>query len=67
VPPNVGITSETGNKYNKLIPWSKEGMKEVVLCFLYIKETTLTKKYKAAYYLRTKRYPNLGTIVDSKL
>jgi hypothetical protein len=56
-PPNTGITTKQGSKYNKRIPWSKEEMKKVVWCFLYVKETTSTENYKAAYKLWRKRNP----------
>jgi hypothetical protein len=40
-------------------------MKEVVWCFLYVKATTLTENYKAAYELR-KRNLNLRTNMEMK-
>jgi hypothetical protein len=39
-------------------------MKQAEWCFLYIKETTLTENYKAAYELWRKRNPNLRTNID---
>jgi hypothetical protein len=39
--PNIGLTNDTGNKCNKRIRWSKEEMKEVVWCFMYMKATTI--------------------------
>jgi hypothetical protein len=41
-------------------------MKEVVWCFLYIKETTLTENYKAAYEFWRKRNPDIRTSIDTK-
>jgi hypothetical protein len=48
IPPNIGITSDTGIKCNKQIGWSKGELKEVVWGFMYAKATTLTHNYKAA-------------------
>jgi hypothetical protein len=42
-------------------------MKEVVWCFLYVKETTSTENYKAAFELWRKRNPILRTNMDAKL
>jgi hypothetical protein len=42
-------------------------MKEVVWCFLYVKETMSTDNYEAAYELWRKRNPNLRTSMDAKL
>jgi hypothetical protein len=36
-PPSIIATAKQGSKYNKRIRWSKEEMKEVVWCFLYVK------------------------------
>jgi hypothetical protein len=36
IPPNIGLTNDTGNKCNKRIRWSEEEMKEVVWCFIYL-------------------------------
>jgi hypothetical protein len=66
-PTNIGITTKQGNKYNKRIRWSKEEMKEVVWCIQYVKETTSTENYKAAYELWRKRNLNLKTSMDVKL
>jgi hypothetical protein len=67
IPPNIGLTNDTGNKYNKRIRWSKEEMKEVVWSFMYIKATTLTENYKVAYELWREKNPNLRTTIHAKL
>jgi hypothetical protein len=64
VPPNIGLTNDTGNKCNKRIRWSKEEMKKFVWCFMYIKTTKLTENYKVAYELWRERNPNLRTNLD---
>jgi hypothetical protein len=42
-------------------------MKEVVWCFLCVKDRTSTENYKAAYELWRKRNTNLRTNMDAKL
>jgi hypothetical protein len=42
-------------------------MKDVVWCFLYVKDRTSTENYKAAYELLRKRNPNLRTNMDANL
>jgi len=37
-PPNIGVGHENGKKLNKRIQWSQEEMKEVLWCYMYIKE-----------------------------
>jgi hypothetical protein len=49
-PPNIGATAKQGSTCNKRIRWSREKMKEVVWCFLYVKETTSTENYYYYYY-----------------
>jgi hypothetical protein len=66
-PPSIGATAKEGSTYNKRIRWCREEMKEVVWCFLCVKDRTLTKNYKAAYALWRKRNPNLRTNMDTKL
>jgi hypothetical protein len=66
-PSNIGATAKQGSTCNKRIRWSREEMKEVVWCFLYVKETTSTENYKAVYELCRKRNPNLRTNMDAKL
>jgi hypothetical protein len=51
VPPDIGLKNDKGNKCNKRIRWSQEGMRDVVWCFKYIKATILTENYKAVYNL----------------
>jgi hypothetical protein len=60
-PPNIRATAKQGSTSNKRIRWSREEMKEVVWCFLYVKETTSTENYKEAYELWRKRNQNLRT------
>jgi hypothetical protein len=48
IPPNIGLTSDTGNKCNKQTRWSKEEMIDVVWCFMSIKATSSTDNYKVA-------------------
>jgi hypothetical protein len=67
IPPNFGLTNDTGNKCNKWIRWSKEEMKAVVWCFIYIQATTFTENYKVAYELWRERNPDLRTNIDAKL
>jgi hypothetical protein len=55
IPPNIGLTNDTGNKCNKRIRWSEEEMRKPVWCFMYMKATTLTENYKAAYKLWRER------------
>jgi len=41
--PNIGVGHESGTKLNKRIRWSQEEMKEVLWCYMYIKENTQYK------------------------
>ena len=50
-PPNIGVGHENGTKLNKRNRWSQEEMKEVLWCYMYIKEKTLGENYKEAYKL----------------
>jgi hypothetical protein len=52
----IGDGQENGKKLNKRIRWSQGEMKEVLWCFMYIKEKTLGEKYKEAY-----NYGEIGT------
>jgi len=54
-PPNIGVRHENGTKLNKRIRWSQEEMKEVLWCYMYIKEKTLGENYKEAYKLWRER------------
>jgi hypothetical protein len=67
IPPNIGADKENGMKWNKQIQWSQEEMKEVLWCFMYIKEKKLGENYKAAYKLWRERNPKTRTNVDAKL
>jgi len=40
-PTNIGVGQENGKTLNKRNRWSREEMKEVLWCFMYIKEKTL--------------------------
>ena len=45
-PPNIGVGHENGTKLNKRIRWSQEKIKEVLWCYMYIKEKALGENYK---------------------
>ena len=55
IPPNIGPGLENGKKWNKRIRWSQQETKEVLWCFMYIKEKTLGENYMEAYELWTER------------
>jgi len=65
IPPNIGVGQENGKKLNKRIQWSREEMKEVLWCFMYIKEKTL-ENYKEAYKLWRERNPMTRMNIDAK-
>jgi hypothetical protein len=65
-PPNIGITTKQVNKYNKRILCNKEEIKEVMWCFVYVKETS-AENCKQAYELWRKINANLRTRMDAKL
>ena len=54
-PSNIRVEQENLQKQNKRTRWSQEEMKEVVWCFMYIKEKTLGENYKEAYTLWRER------------
>jgi len=45
-PSHIGIGNENRKELNKRIRWSREEMKEVVWCITYIKDISLSEKYK---------------------
>ena len=65
-PPNIGDGQENGKKLNKRIRWSQEEMKEVLWCFMYIKEKTLGENYMEAYKLWRDRNPMTRLNIDAK-
>jgi hypothetical protein len=67
ITPNIGAKQENGKKWNKRIRWSQEKMKEVLWCFMYIKEITFGENYKAVYKLWRERNPKTKTNVHAKL
>jgi len=44
IPPNIRHGQENGKEWNKRIRWSQQEWKEVLWCFMYIKEKTLRGK-----------------------
>jgi len=65
-PPNIGVGQENGKKLNKRIRWSREAMKEVLWCFMYIKEKTLRENYKDVYKLWRERNPMTRMNINAK-
>jgi len=65
-PPNIGFGQENGKKLNKRIRSSREAMKEMLWCFMYIKEKTLRENYKEAYKLWRERNPMTRMNIDAK-
>jgi len=65
-PPNIGVGHENGTKLNKRIRWSQEEMKEVLWCYIYVKEKTLGENYKEAYKLWRERNPVTRMNIDAK-
>jgi hypothetical protein len=65
-PPNIGDGHKNGTKLNKRIRWSQEEMKEVLWCYMYIKEKTLRENYKEAYKLWRERNPAKRMNIDAK-
>jgi hypothetical protein len=67
IPPNIGVRQKNGKQFNKQIQWSQEERKEVLWCFMYLKEKTLGKNYKEAYELWRDRNPMTRINIDVKL
>ena len=65
-PPTIGVGQENGKKLNKRIRWSREEMKEVLWCFMYIKQKTLRENYKEVYKLWRERNPVTRMNIDAK-
>jgi len=65
-PPNIGVGQENRKKLNKRIQWNQEKMKEVLWCFMHIKEKTLREKHKEAYKLWRERNPMMRMNIDAK-
>ena len=65
-PPNIGVGHENGTKLNKRIRRSQEEMKEVLWCYMYIKEKALGENYKEAYKLQRERNLVTRMNIDAK-
>jgi hypothetical protein len=66
-PPNIGEGHENGIKLNKRIRWSKEEIKEVLWCYMYIKEKTLGENYKEVYKFWSERNSAKRMNIDAKV
>jgi hypothetical protein len=56
VSPNIGMRSETRNKYNKRIQWIREEMTEVAWCFLYIEEPPVSAEWRGLPWAEEEKY-----------
>ena len=67
IPSNIRVRQENGNKWNTHIQWNEELLKEVLWCFMYIKEKILGENYKKAFELWRERNPMMRINTDATL
>jgi hypothetical protein len=67
IPSIIRVGQENGNKWNTHIRSNQEELKEVMWCFMYIKEKTLGENYKEVFELWRERNPMMRINADATL